>query len=378
MQHGDPIDCGRSDHNYPSLVNGAFGYSTFVDVSCGSAQTKDMTQPQTDLPLGGTNPPQFNALRPDATVVTVGIGGNDVGLVGVGEKCGQMGATNPTGHSCRDYYAPGGHDTIAAKIEATKPKIAVVLRGIHERSPNARVAIVGYPDVLPQNGGSCYPLVPLSPDDVRYADELIRRINSMIAGQAALNDAEYVDTYTDSIGHDVCTLPPVRWFEGIVPTQPAYPLHPNELGEASMARSTIRVLNRPRPVAIDGPEAPVLSNLSVSPARVRAGRGATIRYKLDRPARVTFTVRRALSGRRAARRCVAVRRRNRGARHCTRFSGVVVKATVASNSGAHMFTLTARHLGRQIGSYRLTAAPVSEGMRGVARSTSFSVVPSRR
>jgi len=43
MQHGDPIDCGRSDHNYPSLVNGAFGYSTFVDVSCGSAQTKDMT-----------------------------------------------------------------------------------------------------------------------------------------------------------------------------------------------------------------------------------------------------------------------------------------------------------------------------------------------
>ena len=30
---------------------------------------------------------------------------------------------------------------------------------------------------------------------------------------------------------------PVRWFEGLVPTEPAYPLHPNAKGEASMARS---------------------------------------------------------------------------------------------------------------------------------------------
>jgi hypothetical protein len=25
-QHGEPIDCGRSDHNYPSLVAQAFGF----------------------------------------------------------------------------------------------------------------------------------------------------------------------------------------------------------------------------------------------------------------------------------------------------------------------------------------------------------------
>lgn len=174
-QHGDPIDCARSDHNYPSLVAQALGLATFVDVSCGSAQTKHMTEPQTDLPLGGTNPPQFNGLRPDAT------------------------------------------------LEAAKPKIAAVLQGIHQRSPRARVAIVGDPDVLPRNAGSCYPMVPLSPDDIRYIDELIVRINAMIAGQAAENDAEFVDTYADSGGHDVCKLPPTRWFEGVVPTEPAYP-----------------------------------------------------------------------------------------------------------------------------------------------------------
>jgi len=48
-QHGEPIDCGRSDHNYPSLVAEALGVATFVDVSCGSAKTKHMTEPQTDF-----------------------------------------------------------------------------------------------------------------------------------------------------------------------------------------------------------------------------------------------------------------------------------------------------------------------------------------
>jgi lysophospholipase L1-like esterase len=258
-QHGEPIDCGRSDHNYPSLVAAALEVDTFIDVSCGSAETKHMTEPQTDLPLGGTNPPQFNALRADATLVTVGIGGNDAGLVGVGEKCAELGATDPMGTSCRDYWAPGGNDQVADKIEAAKPKIAAVLQGIHQRSPQARVAIVGYPDVLPKNGESCYPMVPLSPDDIRYIDELIVRINAMIAGQAAANDAEFIDTYADSGGHDVCKLPPDRWFEGVVPTEPAYPLHPNGKGLASMARSAIAVLSRARRGAGGGGPNPQMS-----------------------------------------------------------------------------------------------------------------------
>jgi lysophospholipase L1-like esterase len=365
-QHCDPIDCGRSDHNYPSLVAESLAPATFVDVSCGSAETKHMTEPQTDLPLGGTNPPQFNALHPDATLVTVGIGGNDAGLVGVAEECAQLGATDPNGHACRDHYAPGGHDTVAARIEATKAKIAGVLQGIHQRSPNARVAIVGYPDPLPKSG-NCYPMVPLSSDDIRYIDELLVRINAMIAGQAAANDAEYIDTYADSGGHDVCKLPPDRWFEGLVPTQPAYPLHPNAMGEASMARSAIKVLSRPRPPRA-ALRAPALSRLRVSPRSVRVGHGATVEFRLNRPAFVTVTLRRALSGRRAGRRCVAPNRGNRRARRCTRYSRVLTNVVLAGRAGSNRYALTARRLGRVAGSYRLFAVPVADGLRGAVKS----------
>ena len=205
-----------------------------------------MTEPQTGLPLGGTNPPQFDALSRKARLVTVGIGGNDAGLVGVAEQCAQLGLTDPFGTACRDHYAPGGNDTVAARIEATRPRIDAVLQGIHRRSPKATVAIVGYPDVLPIDGMNCYPMVPLSRDDVAYIDSLIRRINAMIEDEAAANGALFVDTYDDSIGHDVCKLPPVRWFEGLVPTEPAFPLHPNGKGEASMARSVLGTLSAAR------------------------------------------------------------------------------------------------------------------------------------
>ena len=375
-QHGDPIDCGRSDHNYPSLVAEALKVDTFVDVSCGSAETKHMTAPQTDLPLGGTNPPQFNGLRRDATLVTVGIGGNDAGLVGVAEECAQLGATAPTGTACRDHYAPGGHDTVAAKIEQAKPKIAAVLEGIHQRSPHARVAIVGYPDVLPRSG-NCYPTVPLSPDDVRYIDALIVRINAMIAGQAAANDAEYIDTYYGSRGHDVCTLPPTRWFEGLVPTEPAYPLHPNAHGEASMASSATAVLSRPRPGVIES-RPPALTRLRVSPRRTRVGRGATVSYRLDRAVSVTIILQRALRGQRAGKRCVRRTRAHLGAKRCTRYSRQLMRLNVAGQAGANRVKLTARQLGHRTGRYRLLATPIIAGLRGLSARSGFRRLPRRR
>ena len=243
-QLGNPLGCFRSDHNYPSLVARALGVATFVDVSCSGAVTADMTAPQSVLL--GANPPQFDALRPDARLVTVGIGGNDVGLVEAAVTCAQLGATAPTGTACRSHFTSGGADRLAARIAATGPKIAAVLQAIGERSPLARILLVGYPDVLPRTGNGCYPLVPLSPDDVRYFDGLIVQTNAMLARQAATNGAEFADTYLDSVGHDVCTLPPTRWFEGLVPTFPAFPLHPNGLGMASMARSVLRLASAPR------------------------------------------------------------------------------------------------------------------------------------
>ena len=339
-QVGTPPDCARSDRNYPSLTAAAFGVA-LRDVSCSGATTKHMANPQSGLPAGGTNPPQFNGVTPDAALVTVGIGGNDAGLVSVGAKCGELGATAPMGRRCREFYTAGGRDQVKEKIDAAAPKVAAVLQGIHTRAPDARVAIVGYPAVVPTDGTSCYPTVPLSPDDIAYFNELLLRINVMIADQARANDAEYIDTYAPSIGHDVCTLPLTRWFEGLVPTEPAFPLHPNGQGEASLARSTIAVLSRPRPPR-QAPRAPIASGLRQNRAARRVGPPPRFTFALDRPATVTITVQRRVADKRYGR----VRR-------------LAVRTLPA---GPARVSVTRAVLGRLRGAYKITVTPAAAGV----------------
>jgi lysophospholipase L1-like esterase len=325
---GQPRGCGRSDHNYPSIVAAATGVTQFRDESCSAAKTDDMTVRQ--RVLLGIHIPQFDALRPDATLVTIGIGGNDVKLVDAAVRCLQLGLLAPTGRSCRRHFAYPGGDVIADRIAATAPKIAATLQGIHARAPQARVLILGYPNVGPRPGLSCYPLVPLSADDLAYLGEMLRRTNAMIAEQAAANDAEYVDTYDDSLGHDVCTGPRTRWFEGVIPTSPAFPIHPNARGEASMAHSVLRVLAQP-------PPGPALTELTVARPRIAAGRAAGVSYTLSRADSVTFTLQRSLGG--------------------GRYTGALGAWTVAASPGYNTFTLTSRQLRRRPGLYRLTVTP---------------------
>ncbi len=238
---GNPLGCGRSTHNYPSDVARVIHPSPFTDVSCGSATTVNMTQPQS-VPGGGTNPPQFNALSAGDQLVTVGIGGNDAGLIGVAETCAEIDVFRPTGSACKAHYTASGSDPNVAAINATGPKVAAVIQGIHQRAPSARVLVVGYPDGLPVNGSNCWPLVPLSSGDIAYFNSLEQGLNSVLAQDASANGATYVDTFTSSIGHDACKPPGVAWVNGIIPNSVAFPLHPNQAGEQNMANRVLAAL----------------------------------------------------------------------------------------------------------------------------------------
>jgi lysophospholipase L1-like esterase len=239
-QHGTPADCLRSSHNYPSLVAAAIGASSFTDVSCSGATTADMIAPQSVIL--GTNPPELNALSPATTVVTLGIGGNDLDFANVVIRCSALSFINPFGSPCKKHYTSGGTDRLALTVTQTAPKVAADLRDIHQRAPAARVLVVGYPVVLPNTGHGCWPLVPVAFGDVSYLRGIELKLNSMLASEAAAHGATYVNTYTDSIGHDVCKAPGTKWVEGIVPTSFAAPVHPNALGEKAMAREVLAAL----------------------------------------------------------------------------------------------------------------------------------------
>ncbi len=220
-----PLGCLKSDHNYPHLAAPSIGLA-LRDPSCSGATTTDMTQPQNVEP-DGPNPPQFNSLDASTTVVSLTIGGNDIGFSEVAESCITL---NPFSHPCKDKYDSGGHDQLAERIEATAPKVAAVLQGIHARSPSANVYVVNYPAIFPETGYGCWPQMPIGFADVPYLRATEQRLDSMLATQAAANGATLVNWYQASVGHDACKSASTRWVEPLVPGSLAAPIHPNLAG----------------------------------------------------------------------------------------------------------------------------------------------------
>jgi hypothetical protein len=237
-----PYGCLRSDHNYPSLVAHDLG-ARLTDLSCAGATTGDMTSSQGVTP-GPANPPQLTAVTAATQLVTLGIGGNDIHFSTIAESCA---SPTPTGHPCQDKYDNGGAgpDTIDQWISDTAAKVDNVLGLIHQAAPQARVYVVGYPAIFPEQpllAGApegCWPTLPVAPDDVPYLRAKEKELNAMLAAQAALTSyssyTTFVDTYTPSVGHDACEPPVVRWVEPAVPASPAAPVHPNLFGMQGMA-----------------------------------------------------------------------------------------------------------------------------------------------
>ncbi|WP_406333141.1 SGNH/GDSL hydrolase family protein [Streptomyces zaomyceticus] len=226
-------DCMRSSRNYPALVNAALAPAAHEDVTCGGATTVHMTSAQ-----NASAPPQLDALSADTDLVTLTIGGNDVGFADIIVRCVTLGAFNLAGSPCKSSYAWTGTDRLAATVDATAPKIAAAIDGIRQRAPQARILVTGYPAILPDNGTNCPWVATIAKGDAPWLRDTHKRLNTVIATQAAARGAVYVDTYTKSIGHDVCKPAGTRWMEPLI-TNAAAPFHPNAAGERAMADAVL-------------------------------------------------------------------------------------------------------------------------------------------
>jgi len=223
------LTCARSAVNYASLIAKQLNPKTFRDVTCGGALTTHFANPQPGIILG-TAAPQYDALSADTTLVTVGIGGNDIGLVGLAVSCVNLLPQN-LGKSCKAANTASGVDKLAQKIDAFAPTYGTVIEEIRQRAPQAKILMVGYPTGIKKGG--CWPIVPVWGMDADYLQAALTRLNLRMAEQAAAHGATYVDLATPSVGHDMCKGAATRWIEGLIPsvtTNGLVPLHPNAAG----------------------------------------------------------------------------------------------------------------------------------------------------
>ncbi|MBB6628165.1 SGNH/GDSL hydrolase family protein [Nocardioides sp. KIGAM211] len=201
--------CLRSDHNYPALVAAAMPGTALTDVSCSGADSTSMIGVQETGDQ--TQPAQFDALSKDADLVTIGIGGNDFNLfatlVGV---CSQLRDGDPTGNPCETKLRSGGGDTLTKELPKIRGHVRAIVAGIKDRAPNAKVIVVGYPQIIPSSG-TCPKLLPLADGDYPFARRINQGLADAVEAGAAKADA-YVDMFAASKGHDICSDDP--WING--------------------------------------------------------------------------------------------------------------------------------------------------------------------
>ena len=231
-----PIGCAQAVTNYPHQVAKLLQVPKFTDASCGGATSDDLAGSQNTG--GGVNRPQLDRLTPTTDLVTIGIGGNDVGLVQLAVECALASVTFT---SCKTRYTSGGVDRASVKIAATQVKIETAVQAVRARSPHARVILVNYLEAVPDDGQGCYPFVPVKPTDMAWFTAKYKEMNAMIAAAASNTGADLADTYTPTIGHSTCAPAKTRYVEplGLLTLNPvgsiSAPLHPNIAGATAQS-----------------------------------------------------------------------------------------------------------------------------------------------
>lgn len=214
--------CARSSVNYAQLMAQRRGL-ILADVSCSGATTAHILGPWGELP------PQIDSVTANVRLVTITIGGNDVGYIG-----GLMAASRCAASStpCRPTQIPD-----EALWAADERAMRALVVEAHRRAPGARFIFVDYLTVFPEHG-TCA-ILGLNERQADAGRAIAKQLAMVTARVAATQGAELLSVSSLSKGHDACSDAP--WINGAAPKS-GVPFHPNAEGMRAIAAALERRL----------------------------------------------------------------------------------------------------------------------------------------
>jgi lysophospholipase L1-like esterase len=217
--------CGRSGRNYANLVAQARGL-TLVDVACDGATTANISTTPQRLRDGRSTPLQIDAVTSDTTLVTITVGGNDLGYIRsmINASLCSTAVRAGSGRSCRPVVEPAQADY--DKITAALRRIVVDVRA---RAPEAQVVLVDYLPVLDAGGSTCA-VLPLTAQQQVPLEHIYSGVVAATAEAAAGTGALLARASAAGATHTACSATP--WVTGL---QRPVPFHPNAAGMAGVA-----------------------------------------------------------------------------------------------------------------------------------------------
>ncbi len=233
--NGGGNTCFRSPRAWPQELATRLHLVALPSLACSGAVIHDVTTGQ------------LGRISGDPGVVTISIGGNDVGFANVIKSC-------LLGDCVAKYHRPSG-DRLEAEIADVAGRLPSFYRSIRDAAPRARVVVLGYPRLFPsredwRSAGDCLMRRQISGDEVEYLNALTPALNAAIAGAAKDAGVDFVDATEAFNGRELlCSgetfretyLRPLQDRLSLVPAS----FHPNAAGHARLADVAARHLSAP-------------------------------------------------------------------------------------------------------------------------------------
>ena len=198
--------CKRSVYAYPYLWAQAHPGTALSFVACSGAKTSDLLSSQ------------LQAVTPATTLVTMTIGGNDIGFANLIYQC--------TLSNCSAAL-----DGTRANLDATltAPLDSVYTTVKSHAAFGAKVVVLGYPHVF--SGAGCFGTLGISSTEEAKANLLSDALDQLMAIRAGTDGVTYESAIPAFTGHAVCSSSPFLNGLNLFNTGESY--HPNRTGHSS-------------------------------------------------------------------------------------------------------------------------------------------------
>ncbi len=234
----------QADGAYPPMLPGlaALPLAAPAFHACTGAVIADVTL--RGQPRRRGQRAQVEYVSPSTRLVTLTIGGNDVGFAEIVTKCLFR----------RDCTESPLAETVRGRLATIGARLAGAYRLIRERmDPGGYLLVAGYPRLfLPGPGAGCERLI--SRKEAEWIDSLAIQGNAKVAravadATASTGNVAYVDVTERFAGHELCSEE--EWLhdldfslrEGLNPFKGSY--HPTERGQEEYAKAFAGALRRP-------------------------------------------------------------------------------------------------------------------------------------
>jgi lysophospholipase L1-like esterase len=198
--------CSQSSQAYGPLWASQTG-ATFTFGACSSATTSSVISSQ------------LSYLSSSTTLVSLTIGGNDVGFSSIMETCVLESTSScESAVNSAETYA---NDTLPGHLDT-------MFADIHAHAPNAKIVLLDYPDFYDTSVSIC---IGLSGADHTALNNGINDLDGVLQSAAARDRATFADVRSVFSGHELCDGSS-DWLHSVDITDISESYHPTADGQA--------------------------------------------------------------------------------------------------------------------------------------------------